>query len=302
LTARGVVGVLGVKPDDSEKYLTQEQRQLLESYAGLAALAIERSQLEEQSKQAQLSTATEKLQSALLNSISHDLRTPLATITGSFSSLFEAETAKKGTVKLSKKDRLELIENGMQESTRLNRLVGNLLDMSRIESGSFKLLKQLGDFQEVIGSALARFSENFLEHPVRTDIEPGLPLVSMDVMLIEQVMVNLLDNAMKYSISGTPIDIRVYYAGGEIKTSIADIGAGIPPADLERIFDKFYRVHHPDEISGTGLGLSICKGIIEAHGGKIWAMNHPKGGAILTFTLPLQEQRSPVGDTKNARG
>ena len=299
LTARGVVGVLGVKPDDSEKYLTQEQRQLLESYAGLAALAIERAQLEEQSKQAQLSTATEKLQSALLNSISHDLRTPLATITGSFSSLFEAEIAKKGKVKLEKKDRLELIENGMQESARMNRLVGNLLDMSRIESGSFTLLKQLGDIQEVVGSALARFSDYSVEHPVRTDIEPGLPLVLMDVILIEQVMVNLLDNAMKYSLSGSPIDVRVYYASGEIKTSVADIGTGIPHEDLERIFDKFYRIHHPDEISGTGLGLSICKGIIEAHGGKIWAMNHPKGGAIFTFTLPLQDSHS--SESKNAR-
>jgi two-component system sensor histidine kinase KdpD len=292
VTAHGVVGVLGAKPPATEKFISPEQRQLLESYGSLAALAIERAQLEEQAKKMQLTHVTEELQNALLNSISHDLRTPLSSITGAFSGLMEAETAKKGTVHFDKKNRLELIETGMEESARLNRLVGNLLDMSRLEGGSLNLHMQPEDLQEVIGAALTRLASLLSNREVNMEIEPELPLIPMDASLIEQVLVNLLDNAVKFSKPDSPIEIRAYYTGGEVSISVSNLGEGIPPEDLEKIFDKFYRIRRKEDIGGTGLGLSICKGFVEAHGGRIWAQNNPKGGAILTFTLPLNQGTS----------
>jgi len=292
VTAHGVVGVLGAKPPATEKFISPEKRQLLESYGSLAALAIERAQLEEQAKQMQLTHVTEELQNALLNSISHDLRTPLSSITGAFSGLMEAETAKKGTVHFDKKNRLELIETGMEESARLNRLVGNLLDMSRLEAGSLNLRMQPEDLQEVIGAALTRLAPLLSTREINMEIEPELPLIPMDASLIEQVFVNLLDNAMKFSKPDSPIEIRAYYTGGEVSISVSNLGEGVPPEDLEKIFDKFYRVRRKEDIGGTGLGLSICKGFVEAHGGRIWAQNNPKGGAILTFTLPLNQGTS----------
>ena len=240
ITAHGTVGVLGAKPPESDKFMTPEQRQLFESYGSLAALAIERAQLDEQGKKMQLISVTEQLQTALLNSISHDLRTPLSSITGAFSSLYEAETGHKRTVHLDKKNRLELIETGMEESARLNRLVANLLDMSRLESSSFKLKLQPEDLQEVVGTALARLADTLAERAVNIEIEPDLPLIHMDASLIEQVLVNLLDNAIKFSTPRSPIEIRAYYTGGEVSVSVANDGEGIPPEDLERVFDKFY--------------------------------------------------------------
>lgn len=290
VTSHGVVGVLGAKPPENEKYLSPEQRQLLESYGSLAALAIERAQLEEQADRLQLTKVTEELQNALLNSISHDLRTPLASITGAFSGLMEAETQKKGGVHFDKKSRLELIETGVEESARLNRLVGNLLDMSRLETGSLHLNIHPEDLQAVIGNALSRLEPLLKDREVNMEIEPDLPLVPMDASLVEQVFVNLIDNAVKFSKRNTPIEIRAYYTGGEVSVSVSNLGVGIPEEDLEKVFDKFYRVRRREEIGGTGLGLSICKGFVEAHGGRIWAQNHPKGGAILTFTLPMEQK------------
>lgn len=289
-TAQGMVGVLGVKPPENEKFLSPEQRQLLESYGNLAALVVERAQMEEDAKELRLARATEELQTALLNSISHDLRTPLSSINGAFSGLLEAETAKKGTLHLDRKNRLELLETGVEESSRLNRLVSNLLDMSRLEAGSIKLNIQPSDLHEVIGSALSRL-ETILEHrEVNLEIGPELPLIPMDASLIEQVFVNLLDNALKFSKPNSPIEIRANFTGEDASISVSEMGKGIPAEDLERIFDKFYKVRRKETISGTGLGLSICKGFIEAHGGRIWAQNHPKGGAILTFTLPMKQK------------
>jgi two-component system sensor histidine kinase KdpD len=280
-TAHGVIGVLGVMPHDSTKHLTPEQRRLMEAYASQAAVAIERAQFVEQARQAQVLQATEKLQTALLNSISHDLRTPLVSITGALSSLQD-----DGVV-LNEATRHNLIDTARGEAERLNRLVGNLLDMTRLEAGVMKVKLEPCDVQDVIGSALDYLSERLQDRAVSVDAPPSLPLVPMDFVLIVQVLVNLIDNAMKYSSVDTPIEIRALAGELQLEVNVADRGIGIPPEDLTRVFDKFYRVQHPGSIGGTGLGLSICKGIVEAHGGSIRAANRSGGGTIMSIELPL---------------
>ena len=285
-TARGVVGVLGVKPSDPDNRLSPDQRRLLDAFASQAALAIERAQLAEQARQAEVLQATEKLQTALLNSISHDLRTPLVSITGALSSLQEDD------VELDDATRRSLVENAREEAERLNRLVGNLLDMTRIEAGALKVASEPCDVQDVIGAALERLGDRLRSRPLTVDVPPDLPLVPMDFVLTAQVLVNLLDNAFKYSPANAQIEVRARVEGPEAHIEIADRGVGIPPADLERVFDKFYRVQQRGQVTGTGLGLSICKGIVEAHGGRIWAENRTGGGARITFALPLRMEET----------
>ncbi len=280
-TPRGVVGILGVKPQDPKSRLTPEQARLLDALAGQAALAIERAQLADQARRALLMEATEKLQTALLNSISHDLRTPLVSITGALSSLKEESVAVDDEVRRS------LVDTAYQEADRLNRLVGNLLNMTRIEAGAMKVVREPGDIQDAIGTALEQLSEQLGDRPITVDVPPDIPLIPMDFVLIVQVLVNVFDNALKYSPEGSLIEAHALIAGAYMEVQIADRGIGIPTEDLPRVFDKFYRVQRPENVIGTGLGLSICKGIVEAHGGFIGAENRKGGGTIITMALPL---------------
>ena len=286
-TVRGVVGVLGVKPTDPGSSLAPEQRRLLEAFASQSALAIERAELAEQARQARLLRATEELQQALLNSISHDLRTPMVSITGALTSLEE------DGARLDEATRHSLTVMAREEAERLNRLVGNLLDMTRIEAGALKAVEEPCDVQEVISATLERLQGRLANRPVIVDAPPVL--APMDFVLMVQVLGNLLDNALKYSPDNTPIEVTVRSTGGALEIAIADRGVGVPPEDLERIFDKFYRVHRPGEVSGTGLGLAICKGIVEAHRGRIWAQNRPGGGTIITMALPCEQSSSGKG-------
>ncbi len=283
-TVRGIVGVLGVEPMYSGRLLSPEQRRLLEALAYQAALAIERAQLAQAAQRAHLLAATEKLQSALLNSISHDLRTPLVSITGVLSSLEDEKTPLDATT------RRTLIETACEEAERLNRLVGNLLNMTRIEAGAVRIARQLEDVQDAIGSALEQLEPRVAGRQIRVELPPDLPFVPMDFVLVVQVLVNIIDNALKYSPPEMPIDICAWTAAGEVVIQIADRGIGIPPEDLHRVFDKFFRVQRPDQVTGTGLGLSISKGLVEAHGGRVWAENRPDGGAMFTLTLPVEHQ------------
>jgi two-component system sensor histidine kinase KdpD len=281
-TARGVLGVLGVRgPQSAESQLTLEQQRLVESFASQAALALERTQLAEQARRAQVLEATEKLQTALLNSISHDLRTPLVSITGALSTLEDDDTT------LDLATRRGLVENAREEAERLNRLVGNLLDMTRLEAGAMKVRREPADVQDLVGSALAQLGPRLEGHPVTVPMPQDLPLVPLDFVLMVQVLYNLLDNALKYSPAGGPIEVSARVAGGRLELAVADRGAGIPAADLAFVFDKFYRVQHRGTTSGTGLGLSICKGIVEAHTGEIRADNRDGGGTVVTMWLPL---------------
>ena len=281
-----VIGILSVAPSNNQ-HLTSDQRQVVETSASLTALAIERIRLTEQANQAQVLRATEKLMTALFNSLSHDLRTPLASVTGVLSSLREDETQAGGMQILDQDTRHILLETAWEESQRLNRLVGNLLDMTRLEAGAVRLSRAPCDIQDVIGSAIAQLAERLAEHPVRAKIHSDLPLVSADFVLLTQVLVNLFDNSVKYSPSGTTIQVNARQQDDNILIQVSNAGPDIPASDLERVFDKFYRVEKPDQVSGTGLGLAICKGIVEVHGGRIWADNRPEGGPIFSILLPV---------------
>jgi len=281
-TSKGVVGVLGVgKPNTVNTDLTSAQRRLMEAFANQGAQAVERALLEEQNRQIALLQSAEKLQNALLNSISHDLRTPLVAITGALSALDE------NFIDMDEPARNALIENAHSEADRLNRLVGNLLNMTRIESGAIKLHLEPGDVQDLIGTALEQLGKRADKNQIKVDVPANFPLVPMDFTLMVQVIVNLLENALKYSPDDTLINISASVNDLKICLKIMDRGVGIPSDDLSRVFDKFYRVQRPENVSGTGLGLSISKGIVEAHGGLVRAINREGGGTILEVELPL---------------
>jgi two-component system sensor histidine kinase KdpD len=282
-TSQRTVGVLGVRPKDPTNYLGPEQQRLLQAFASQSALAIERVLLTEQARQADLLHATEKLQTALLNSISHDLRTPLVTITGALTSLQDEKAWENDEIRVS------LIETARQEADRLNRLVGNLLSMTRLEGGAMKVVVSPGDIQDAIGAALERLSDRLGNHQVQISIPEDFPLVPIDFSLLVQVLVNILENAVKYSPDKSLIEVQVWQDGEWAHITISDRGLGIPEEDLVRVFDKFYRVQRPDNITGTGLGLAICKGIVEAHNGQVAARRRPDGGTIMVIMLPLKQ-------------
>ena len=290
ITARGAVGVMALWSTDTASELTIEQERLLEAYADLEALAIEGIQLAEEAHNAQILRATEKLQTALLNSISHDLRTPLVSIIGALSSLQEEGMGLDDTA------RKNLIQVASEEAERLNHLITNLLDMSRIDAGAVMISRQSSDLEDIIGVALKQLSHNLENRQVKINLPAELPFVSVDFGLIVQTLVNILDNAFKYSPADSPVEISAHQVGQEIQIEVADRGIGIPPQDLTRVFDKFYRVQRPDNVTGTGLGLSICKGFVEAHGGRIWAENRPGGGTVIKLTLPIAEATESTKD------
>jgi two-component system, OmpR family, sensor histidine kinase KdpD len=190
---------------------------------------------------------------------------------------------------LKEEYRKSLIITAREQADRLNRLVGNLLSMTRIESGAITLNREPGDIQDVIGTALEQLGTRVAEHEIKVYVAEDLPLVTLDFTLIVQVVVNLLENAVKYSPKGSLIEISASLVDNKAVLEIMDRGMGIPPADLTRIFDKFYRVQRPESVSGTGLGLSIGKGIVEAHHGNIYAHSREGGGTILSVELPLND-------------
>ena len=291
-TAQGVVGSVGIRAGEGGS-LSQDQQRLLEALLSQVALAVESVQLADKARQAQLLHETEKLQTALLNSVSHNLRTPLASITGALSSLRDDEQV------LDDDARRELLNTAWEESERLNRLVGNLLNMTRLEAGAMKLSIEVCDVQDLVGVTLAQMTNRLRHRQLVMDVPASLPPVTIDLVLGAQALVNLIDNAIKYSPSETPIDIRAYVEQGRVVIAVSDQGVGIPPSALEHIFDKFYRIQQASDTSGTGLGLSISKGIVELHGGQIWAANRPEGGAIFAIALPAAESDTAIQTAPN---
>ncbi|MGD0153043.1 MAG: sensor histidine kinase KdpD [Thermacetogeniaceae bacterium] len=281
-TEQGTAGVLAVKPQEGDRFLTSERRQMLDAFASLAAVGINRIQLVERARAADLLKESDRLHTALFNSISHELRTPLASIMGAVTGLLDDNLA------FSTPDRADLLLNIKQGALRMNRLVNNLLDMARLESGYLRLKMDWCDVQDIVGVAIRR-CDTARPHPLKVDIEWNLPLIQVDFVLIEQVIVNLLDNAAKYSPPNETISIRAHRKDGKLEFTVVDSGPGIPDEDKKLIFDKFYRLRTSHHVGGTGLGLTICKGIIEAHGGEIWAEDNENGGTALTFALPLDD-------------
>ncbi len=281
VASTGIIGVLGLRPADSKQFQDPLVQRLLETFAGQAALALERAVLAERAQREQVEIEAERLRTSLLSSLSHDMRTPLGAITGALTSILEDRGA------LSEASRRELLKTALEEAQRMNRLIGNLLDMIRVESGALQVQKEWQPLEEPIGVALIRLEDRLRDHPVTVKLPPDLPLVPLDGVLIEQVFINLLENAVKYTPAGTPIEISAAPTNGAVRVEVADGGPGLPPGEESQIFEKFYRAPSATATSGVGLGLTIVRGIVTAHGGRIWAENRPGGGAVFRFTLPL---------------
>ncbi len=285
-TGRGVVGVLGIDRDEPGRLLTPDQQRLLDALCDQAALAIERVNLVRDVARARLEAETDRLRSALLTSISHDLRTPLASILGCATSLTSEQAA------LDESGRIAMLRTIQEEAERLNRFIGNLLDMTRLEAGPLHLTGGLADLSDVVGAVLRRAARVLEQHPVAVELEPELPMLAIDMVLFEQVLFNLLDNAAKYSPAGSAVRLRAWRENGSVAVQVLDEGDGIPADDLARVFDKFYRVRGTDRRrAGTGLGLAICKGFVEAMHGSIAVENRAdRSGAVFTIRLPIPAQ------------
>src|SRR5438552_3808045 len=290
VASRGALGVLGARPRDPHTFDAPEQLHQLETFANQMSLALERARLAEEAQEAQVRVEAERLRSSLLSSVSHDLRTPLATITGA------ATTLLASGARVDDGTQRELLESVRDEADRLNRLVQNLLEMTRLQSGMLELHRDWHPIEEVVGAALRRFGKRLAGRRVDVALAPDLPLVSMDDVLVEEVFINLLDNALKYTPAGTPIRIAATASDERITVEIADRGPGLPRGEEERVFEKFHRGGVTSE-RGAGLGLAICKGIVQAHGGRVWAHNLPEGGTAFFFTLPLTETTPAMAPT-----
>lgn len=292
-TGRKTVGVMGLDNEGRGPLLTPDQSRLFDALADQAALAIERIQLVDDLDKARLTAEADKLRAALLTSISHDLRTPLAGILGAATTLRDYFDA------LSLDSRRELLETVVDESERLNRFIANLLDMTRIEAGAMALKLSSVWLDEAVGAALQRAKKILAQHRISIDLTRELPMLRLDPVLFEQVLFNLLDNAAKYAPLDSLISIDGWQEGEHVILRVQDEGPGIPEADLERIFDIFYRVRKGDTVqAGTGLGLSICRGFIEAMGGSISANNRADGrGAAFTLRLPVPRE-GPEGESE----
>jgi len=289
-TGRGAIGVIGIDDDRTGPLLTPDQRRLLDALVDQSALAIERVQLVEDMDRAQRSIESDRLRAALLTSISHDLKTPLASVLGA------ATTMRDLLPKLGEAEKADLLATIIDESERLNRFIANLLDMTKLEAGAIVPNASLQDLGEIVGSALRRAGKILTRHPVKLELSPDLPMLQLDAVLFEQVLFNLLDNAAKYAPADTAIAIRALRDKESVRLQIIDEGAGIPPDDVENIFDKFFRAQKGDHVrAGTGLGLAISRGFVEAMHGSIEAANRTdRSGAILTIRLPIPPAREAL--------
>ncbi len=278
VASSGAIGVIGILPKNTGDGFEPEQFHYLEAFANQTAIGIERSFLGEAAQRALLKAETESLRNTLLSSISHDLRTPLSAITGAATTLLQKDIA------FDRNTRAELLQTIQEEAEHLNRIIKNVLDMTRLESGAINLNKEWQPLEEIVGAVLNRLGERLNDHPVTVNLQGNLPLIPFDSLLLEQVFMNLFDNAIKYSPPGTPLELSASESFYTVTVELADRGQGIPPGEEEHIFDKFVRGRSTS--GGVGLGLAICRTIINAHGGKIWAENREGGGAVFRFTLP----------------
>jgi len=276
-TPRGQVGQICLHPSQP---LSLANERLLNAFANQGALAVERAALAQTETRASVLEESDRLKSALLSSVSHELRTPLATIKAAATSLHS------GDIPWESQSRIDLLAAIDEEVDLTNRLIGNLLDMSRIEAGALNPRREWNILAEIVGGVLTRMRLAAQHHRLEVDIPEDLPLVPVDYVQMEQVFTNLISNSLKYAPSGTTIRVHAHAHSDALHIQVSNEGPPVPSEHLERIFDKFYRVTAAERVTGTGLGLSICKGIVEAHNGRIWAENLP-GRFAFNFTLPL---------------
>ena len=285
--ARETFGVLAVLPElgsnMENRIFLPEQQQLLEVFASQTALAIERTLSHRSAEETRVHMQTEQMRSSLLSAMSHDLRTPLASITGA------ASTLRSQNDRLPLETKQELLESISDEAERLSRLVGNLLDMTRFESGGVELRRDFYPLEEIVGTVLQRMEPQLQGRTVTTDLAENLPMVFVDDVLIGQVLWNLLENAAKYTPPGSPLELAAFDAPEAVIIEVRDRGPGIPPGEEERIFEKFYR-GKSDNVRGAGLGLPICRAIVQAHRGTIQALGRQGGGTTFRISLPSESK------------
>lgn len=289
-TETRVYGVMALRLGERRSALPAEQLRLIEALSDLTAGALARVKLAEEAKIAHLSAESEKLRTAILDSVSHELRTPLAAIIGSATSLIEGDRL------FSSEDRMELLATIRDGALRMNRLSNNLLSMARLESGMLKLRKDWCDAEDLIGVALSQINEFRQQRTIRVHVPEDVPMVLGDEVLLEQMLVNVLSNAIKYSPDRSEIVLTARAEEDSVALSVADQGTGLPESEYARIFDKFYRAESSGQATGTGLGLAICKGIAELHGGTIFAKPNVPHGTVVTIVLPLdrRNERAPI--------
>jgi two-component system sensor histidine kinase KdpD len=276
-----VIGVLRVAGRVEARSITDDEMRLLQAFADQAALAADRARLLHEAAQAEALHEASRLKSALLAAVSHDLRTPLAAIKASVSSLLQPD------MHWDPDTQRELLAAVNEETDRLTRLVSDLLDLSRIEGGALRPDLDWYDVTELVETVVARMEPVARAHRLEIDVAPDTGAARLDYVQIGQVIANLIENAAKYAPAGTAIRVGARRLDGAIEVSVSDQGPGIPLSERERVFDKFYRAPHAGRAAGTGLGLAICKGLVEAHGGRIWVEDAPTGGARFVFTLPV---------------
>lgn len=282
-TAERTIGVLEVRRAGHERF-AEPDIQLLTAFANQAALALERAQLTEEAGRVAILEQSDRLKSALLSAVSHELRTPLATIKASVTSLLDE------SVSWDVHARTEFLQAVDEETDRLARTVGNLLDLSRIEGGALRPDRDWYDVTELVLDVASRLSSIAGEHRIEVDLEPDLPLACIDYVQIAQVLMNLGENAIKYTPPGTEVTLSARHHDGMLHIAVHDAGPGIPAGELERLFEKFYRARHAGHVSGVGIGLTISKGLVEAHGGRIWAESREGSGTTFHLTLPRVEE------------
>jgi len=280
--AMRIRGVLALALADHADDLTEEQRRILDAVASLVAIACERLHFVAVAQDALLHVESERLRNSLLSAISHDLRTPLTALVG----LSDALVLTGDALPASKRETAEAIRD---EALRMNSLVGNLLDMARLQAGSVRLRKEWQPVEEVVGSSLKHMESRLQHHRIRTGLAPGLPLLEFDAVLIERVLCNLIDNAVKYAPPGSEVAMEARTCEAGVEISVSDNGPGLAPGSEAAIFEKFMRGQPESATPGVGLGLAICRAIVEAHGGRIHAENRAGGGARFAFTLPVGE-------------
>ena len=288
----GTVGVLAIEFVDFQQILLPEYFQLLDTFVDQIGHSLERANLAEQAKDVTLKMQAEALRNSLLSSISHDLRTPLATIIGAASSLEMDEH-------LNEHSKRKLASAISEEAQRMSELTTKILEMARLEAGEVVLNWQWYAPEEIVGSALRRLDKKLKTRQVNVNMSDGVTLIHVDAVLLQQVLVNLLDNAAKYSPAGRPIDIIVETTLLGLSITVADNGSGIPEALQQKIFDKFFRINPESAQSGVGLGLSICRAIVEAHGGNIQVTNRYGGGAVFQLHLPFLECPPTIAPEEN---
>jgi two-component system sensor histidine kinase KdpD len=277
----GTVGVIAVSPPRRERLSDPRQFHWIETIANQVALALERGQLAVEAEGARVAVEAERLRNSLLSAVSHDLRTPLAVITG-------AATTLRDEPALTPDTRHELAATVAEEGERLNRLVANLLDMTRLESGAVAVKREWHSLEELVGAALARLEPRLAGRAIALHVPQDLPLVAIDGVLVEQALFNLVDNALKYSPPGASIEITAALSPRAVRLEVADCGPGIPPGQEAIVFEKFTRSPRPGDPGGIGLGLAIVKGIAEAHGGHVSVTNRAGGGATFALELPRE--------------